>query len=200
MACDLPAGRKVGGFLGHSAHLGCSRCLKCFVGRLGEMDYSGFECKSWPPRTGKRHREDAETLLACNTKMELEGSESKFGCRYSVLLRLPYFDAPRMLIVDHMHNLFLGSGKHFLKAVWLEREMISSGDCAVIQDRVDRFVVLSDIDHIPHKIFPGFASFTADQFKNWIVHFSVIALRDTLAPNDLECWRHFVLDCFVVES
>lgn len=36
------------------------------------MDYSGFECESWPPRTGKRHREDAETLLACNTKKELD--------------------------------------------------------------------------------------------------------------------------------
>ena len=124
LACDLPVGRKAGGFLGHSAHLGCSRCLKRFVGRVGEMDYSGFERESWPPRTGKRHREDAETLLACNTKKELEGSESKLGCRYSVLLRLPYFDAPRMLIVDPMHNLFLGSGKHLLKAVWLEREVI----------------------------------------------------------------------------
>lgn len=32
--------------------------------------------------------------------------------RYSCLLKLPYFDAPRMLSVDPMHNLFLGSGKH----------------------------------------------------------------------------------------
>lgn len=86
-------------------------------------------------------------------------------------------------------------GKPFLKTVWLEREIISSQDCAVIQDRVDRFVVPSDIGRIPHTIFSGFASFTADQFKNWIVHFSVIALRDILAPNDLECWRHFVLAC-----
>lgn len=31
-ACDLPAGRKVCGFLGHSARLGCSRCLKEFPG------------------------------------------------------------------------------------------------------------------------------------------------------------------------
>ena len=26
VACDLPAGRKVCGFLGHNVHLGCSRC------------------------------------------------------------------------------------------------------------------------------------------------------------------------------
>jgi len=28
VACDLPAGRKVCGFLGHAAHYGCSRCKK----------------------------------------------------------------------------------------------------------------------------------------------------------------------------
>lgn len=30
VACDIPAARKVCGFLGHSANLGCSRCLKFF--------------------------------------------------------------------------------------------------------------------------------------------------------------------------
>ena len=149
----------------------------------------------------EQQRDTEKMLKLCLQHQERAGSESKFGCQYPVLLRLPYFDAPRMLIVDPMHNLFLGSGKHLLKAVWLEREVISSGDCAVIQD-VDRFVVPSDIGCIPRKIFSGFASFTADQFKNWIVHFSLITLRDLLAPNDLECWRHFVLACrlLVVDS
>ena len=30
VACDIPAARKVCGFMGHSANLGCSRCLKLF--------------------------------------------------------------------------------------------------------------------------------------------------------------------------
>ena len=34
VACDLPAGRKLCGFLGHSARLRCSRCLKEFLDRL----------------------------------------------------------------------------------------------------------------------------------------------------------------------
>ena len=29
-ACDIPASRKLGGFLGHAANKGCSRCLKSF--------------------------------------------------------------------------------------------------------------------------------------------------------------------------
>ena len=49
-ACDLPAGRKVCDFLGHSATLGCSKCLKSFKGTVGNMDYSGFDRHSWPMR------------------------------------------------------------------------------------------------------------------------------------------------------
>ena len=30
VSCDIPAGRKVCGFLGHSANLGCTRCLQNF--------------------------------------------------------------------------------------------------------------------------------------------------------------------------
>ena len=56
VACDLPAGRKVCGFLGHSAHYGCSRCKKIFSGSIGSKDYSGFDRERWPKRCGKLHR------------------------------------------------------------------------------------------------------------------------------------------------
>ena len=45
---DIPATRKLCGFKGHSAELGCSRCLKKFPGGFGEKrDYSGFEREDW---------------------------------------------------------------------------------------------------------------------------------------------------------
>ena len=40
VACDIPACRKVSGFMGHSAVLGCSRCLKQFP---EGKDFSGFD-------------------------------------------------------------------------------------------------------------------------------------------------------------
>ncbi len=43
VACDLPAGRKICGFLSHAARLGCSKCYKEFPGSVGSMDYSGFD-------------------------------------------------------------------------------------------------------------------------------------------------------------
>ena len=117
-SCDLPAGRKLCGLLSHSAHLGCSKCLKFFpsVGdRTHSLDYSGFERHLWVPRTNHSHREDVETLCQCETKTALERKESELGCGYSVLLDLPYFDPPRMLVIDAMHNLFLGVAKTFFK-------------------------------------------------------------------------------------
>ena len=36
VSSDVPATRKICGFKGHSAQLGCSRCLKKFLGGFGE--------------------------------------------------------------------------------------------------------------------------------------------------------------------
>ena len=55
VACDLPASRKLGGFLGHSANLGCSRCYKVFGGGFGLKDYSDFDCALWQPRSNESH-------------------------------------------------------------------------------------------------------------------------------------------------
>lgn len=40
VAWDIPACRKVNGFLSHKAVLGCSKCLKAFIRK---RDYSGFD-------------------------------------------------------------------------------------------------------------------------------------------------------------
>ena len=65
MLHDLPAGRKVCGFLGHNATLGCSKCSKKFPGDLIK-DYSGFnDIAEWPKQTNEVHRENI-------LKMQLE--------------------------------------------------------------------------------------------------------------------------------
>lgn len=94
-----------------------------------------------------------------------------------------------------MHNLFLGSGKNVLKSIWMKRNIINESQFEIIQSRIDKIVCPSDIGRIPNKIRSGFASFTADQYKNWIVHFSLLALRDIVTEDDLECWRHLILAC-----
>ena len=72
-------------------------------------------------------------------------------------LQLPYFDAPRMLIVDPMHNLFLGSAKCMMQSIWIERKILTDQHFKVIQQRVDRILVPSGIGRILLKIQSGFS-------------------------------------------
>ena len=113
-SCGIPAERKLCGFLGHSAHLGCSKCKKYFPSSENGLDYSGFLRESWVPRINSSHREDVSKLHQCISKTACLRMEKTLGCRYSSLLDLPYFDAPTMLVIDPMHCLFLGLARHFL--------------------------------------------------------------------------------------
>ena len=106
VACDLPAGRKVCGFL-----------MQLLDG------YCGLQRLLWQPRTEKAHRDAVDDIKECTTKSAQGSKESEMGCRYSVLLELPYFDPIRMLPIDPMHNLFLGTGKHMIN----HRRMRSEG-------------------------------------------------------------------------
>ena len=118
VACDIPAGRKVCGF--HNAHYGCSRCMKHFPGSFGSIDYSGFERSSWESRSPVQDRKIASSILKATTKSE---AERMSGYRPTALLKLPYFNPSRMLVVDPMHNLFIGTAKRIMKNLWLERGM-----------------------------------------------------------------------------
>ena len=117
VACDIPAARKTCGFLGHMATKGCSKCLSSFpTDRFGERpDYSNFDRTSWEARTGSVHRSTALNHRTCATRTLQQGIERTTGIRYSVLVDLPYFDAPKMCIIDPMHNLLLGTAKHMVE-------------------------------------------------------------------------------------
>lgn len=119
--------------------------------------------------------------------------ESEKGCRYSVLLKLPYFDPIRMSIIDPMHNLYLGTAKRIINYIWLETGLLTKKDLSVVQDRVNSVCVPPTVGRIPLKIASSFAGFTANQFQNWTNIFSLMVLHDLLPTDDFECWRHFVL-------
>lgn len=84
VACDIPAGRKVCGFMGHNAHYACYRCFKWFPGDFGNIDFSGFDRENWPKLI---HRRVAMGMRTFSTPAERE--ESQAGLRYSSLLHYP---------------------------------------------------------------------------------------------------------------
>ena len=192
VACDVPASRKVCGFLGHSAVHGCSKCMKEFPGKIGHRDYSGFDRSQWKERSLEEHWKNVAAIRQCKTKTARGSLESKYGCRYSVLLDLPYFDPIRMTIIDPLHNLYLGSAKHVLKNIWIEQGLISSKSMDTIQSRVNAVHTPNYIGRILHKVESSFSGFTADQLKNWTNYFSIMALYDILPKEHMQCWRYFV--------
>ena len=146
-----------------------TKCMKYFPTVGDALDYSGFQRENWIPRTNVSHWHNVHKLSQCKSKTELLKKETELGCRHSALLELPYFDPPKIFVIDPMHNLFLGVAKHFSKHVFIEKGILSEANLKTIQERIDAMCVPSDIGRIPHKI-ESFYHFTADQYKNWVVH------------------------------
>ena len=145
VACDIPAARKVSGFVGPQATKGCSKCLLSFsVINFGDKpDYSNFDLSKWNPRDDSDHRRIAEEYLNCKTAQSRKDLERKHGIRYSILIELPYFSPSRMTIIDPMHNLLLGTSKYIMN-VWKELGFLDTKSFEEIQALVvSRFICSS---------------------------------------------------------
>lgn len=199
VACDVPAARKVAGFLSHNAKLGCSRCLKQFpVSAFGERpDYSGFERDSWPKRNADQHRIQAFDTLKATSESKRKEMERKFGSRYTELLRLPYYDCIRFVIIDPMHNLLLGTAKHMFHT-WTEKGILKSQDLKHIQEHIDSIVVPPDVGRIPNELESRASGMTADQWKNWTLIYSPYILSNFLPKDHYKCWMLFVSACRIL--
>lgn len=192
-ACDIPAAHKVSVFLGHSAYHACSRCLKGFPTKaFGDKAYfSGYDRSLWPPRSKDRHFKNAKHYKRVRTAMEQKKIERECGCRYSVLLDLPYYDIVRFCVIDSMHNLLLGTDKHVL-SVWKSTGIIGDSHLIDIQKKVDAFITPTDIRRIPGKITSGFSGFTAEQWRYWTLIYSLCSLKKILPYHHYDCWLLFV--------
>ena len=206
VACDIPATRKVCGFLGHRATLGCHKCLKHFeqVQQDGGSwtNYSGYERSSWTLRSDAEFLYDIKnsfTKEKCSTRAATKYIESQLGGRYSVLMDLPYFQPVRYSVIDPMHNLYLGTGKHMME-VWLSTETLTRAKMSALEEKIYNFVVPDGIGRLPSNVSAKFGGFTADQWKNWITIFSPILLRGCIPDENWRCWMLFVKSCSVLAS
>lgn len=63
---------------------------------------------AFAPRTNAQHCEHGDAYQRLRTKKERDEFVRQWAARFSELSQLPYFDLCRMIVVDPMHNLFLG--------------------------------------------------------------------------------------------
>ena len=83
--------------------------------------------------------------------------------------------------------LYLGTAKHVLKDIWLDRKIVSCNSLESLQEKMNKIMSPQDIGRIPQKIASNFGGFTGNQWKNWTELFSLIVLGDMLTTEDLEC-------------
>ncbi|KAJ3575942.1 hypothetical protein NP233_g765 [Leucocoprinus birnbaumii] len=110
---DLPASRKISGSASHSARRFCSLCylLKADINNIDRTS------KAWSPVTEVVYRESAEKWRHATSKSSQAKLYKELGVRWSELLRLRYWDPTRYVVIDGMHNLFLGLVKHHFRVV-----------------------------------------------------------------------------------
>ena len=198
--CDVPASRKVGGYVGHAGQVGCTKCIKHFVTQhFGEKaDYSGYDVDQWPPRTDAMQREYAYKHLLAKTATEQKNIEKEYGAKYSILYELPYYHSVRFLVIDPMHVLFLGIAKHTTQ-LWYTLNLLSLSQKEIIQDRVNKLAVPPSIGRLPKGVFcmetSNTISLTADQWRHWTCIYSLWALHGILPAEHFQCWLLFVKAC-----
>ena len=159
---------------------------KVFPGGFGEKrNYGGFQDRDqWPKRTSQEHRRHAYRVKNCVSESAAEKLASE----------LLYYASVEMCIIDPMHNLFLGTAKRVFTK-WVEDDIITKTGLETIQTRINEITVLSDIGRLPGNIKSNYGGFTAAQWKNFVLLFSMYCLKDVLPDQHLHYWQSFVLAC-----
>jgi hypothetical protein len=212
--CDLPASRKIAGHAGHSGRHGCARCTQVFersaefskciqhieVKRAGKVE----TVVTYPLRTNEEHRAQAWTYEHEQSKSARKELRELYGTHETAFLALPYFDTVRQVLVDPLHNLWLGAARRFwVKAC--ETKLVTPEQRGLMQRCIDTTQVPSDtIPRMPHKLTTkeptsGFGQLIGREWQAWVLTYSLPAMAYADIDASLrKTWRFFVDACMLL--
>jgi hypothetical protein len=200
VSSDIPAARKICGHV--SALVSCHRCEKKANYENWQHNFAGMDnMNEWLIcRDSHQHRENALGWRRCNLNAARKRFVKQTGVRWSELLRLPYFDPIRFIIVDPMHCLFLGIARWIVKQLWINTEVLSSDSLKTIQKKMNQFQIPTDVGQILGKIDcgEGFSNFTADQWRIFFAIYATVSLWDHLLAVDKKILNNFVRICSIL--
>src|SRR6266498_2519036 len=194
---DIPAARKLCGHI--SAPLSCHRCYKKANSNGNKLNFGGFDdMDDWfVERDLAEHRRNAEDWRLCKSQEERKRHVSSTFVRWTELLRLPYFNLIRHLIVDLMHCLFLRIAHWIIKKLWIENNKITKHDLEKMEKRAKNIKLPTDLGRLPSKVATRdrFSGFTADQWKSFILIYAIPLMWDLLDEPDRKILGNFVRAC-----
>ena len=112
LVCDLKAARQVMGHGSHSAKKFCSIC------QLPRDEIDVTDMNKLVAISSVEYRRRAVKWKNATSQSQRDKFFKKYGVRWSVLLRLPYWDPPRFTIVDTMHTVLLGHLHRHCSVLW----------------------------------------------------------------------------------
>src|SRR2546430_2018512 len=198
---NIPATRKLCGHI--SALVGCHRCYKRASSEEGQRpNFGGFEdMDDWfKIKDLEEHRRNAMIWKHQQTNEDRKRHVSRTHVRWSEMLRLPYHNPIRHLVVDSMHCLFLRISHWIVKRLWIDGNKITKSDLELMEKRAKCIKVPADLGRIPYKIATGegFSGFTADQWKSFILIYATPIMWDLLEDADQQILANFVKACFLL--
>ncbi|KIJ52197.1 hypothetical protein M422DRAFT_58762 [Sphaerobolus stellatus SS14] len=107
LIADYPAARKALG-VKISPRANTYFCIYCDIPRNQIHEWLDIHPTEYPGRTAEEHQAQAFEWRDATSAAAQKAVFEKNGIRYTELLRLPYWDPTRFMVVDPMHNLFLG--------------------------------------------------------------------------------------------
>ncbi|GBE78040.1 hypothetical protein SCP_0109220 [Sparassis crispa] len=168
VVCDKPAAHKIGGFGSHSHTYPCTQdwITKQDIGTPKAFEKNAFE-----PRTDKKQRELGERYRNLKTEKARTDFVRAHATRYTELSRLPYFDLVRQIVIDPMHNLFLGLTKSHFYHIWVQKDILRENhELRILHEMLQDFSLPNWTGRLPTDIgMPAGGSLTADQWKLLVI-------------------------------
>lgn len=163
VVCDKPAAHKIGGFASHSHTY---YCTECWISVTDKGTPSAFQKGAYRPRTNAEQHRLGNEYRNLGTPHAQKNFVKEFATRYSQLSRLPYFDLVHQIVIDPMHNLFLGLVKtHFYGILVQGKVLRPNHELATLHNMLADFVVPGSCGKLPTDIgIPAGGSLTADQW------------------------------------
>ncbi len=122
VVCDLPAACQIAGF---GAYNSGHDCLDCYHIRDNMDD---VDVQSFTYRDQQSHRDLAKAWRGAMDDNIQELLYSQTHIRWSELLRLPYWDPTKFVVIDSMHCFYLGLLHRHCREVWGMDTQFLDGD------------------------------------------------------------------------
>ena len=123
LVCDLLGARQVAGVGQHNHTRMLCTCCSISQDDIEELTTS-------PPRDLATHRAAAMAWRDAESTFEREELFHRTGIRWSELLRLSYWNPILYVVVDSMHNLYLGLLQRHIRDIWGISVYLADGDAS----------------------------------------------------------------------